>query len=62
MSDKYWWVIPCVIVFVFLSTMGLIRGYHRGIDEMQQQAVVTGHAEWVADKNGKPQFKWKESK
>jgi hypothetical protein len=47
---------------VFLSTMGLIKGYHRGIDEMQQQAVVTGHAEWVADKNGKPQFKWKESK
>jgi hypothetical protein len=62
MSDKYWWAIPCMIAFVFLSTMGLISGYDRGIDEMQQQAVVTGHAEWVADKNGKPRFKWKESK
>jgi hypothetical protein len=29
---------------------------------MQQEAVAAGHAEWVADTSGKPQFKWKESK
>ena len=31
-------------------------------DVQQREAVAAGHAEWVADKNGKPQFKWKECK
>jgi hypothetical protein len=61
-SDKYWLMIPILLLFVFLYTMGLIIGFNRGVDEMQQQAVITGHAEWVADKSGKPQFKWKECK
>jgi hypothetical protein len=29
---------------------------------MREEAVQKGHAEWVADKEGKPQFKWKECK
>jgi hypothetical protein len=37
-------------------------GFHGGINKMQQEAVAAGHAEWVADKSGKPQFKWKEAK
>jgi hypothetical protein len=31
-------------------------------DVQQREAVAAGHAEWVADKSGKPQFKWKECK
>lgn len=65
MRDEYWkytLVIPCTLLFVFLATMGLIKGFDRGTNEMQQQAVLAGHAEWVADKSGKPQFKWKECK
>jgi hypothetical protein len=37
-------------------------GINTGIDKVQQEAVIKGHAEWVADQSGKPQFKWKESK
>jgi hypothetical protein len=29
---------------------------------MEEAAVLEGHAEWVADTSGKPQFKWKECK
>jgi hypothetical protein len=32
------------------------------MDKVQQEAILKGHAEWVADTNGKPQFKWKECK
>jgi hypothetical protein len=64
-SDKYWQyslVIPCTLLFVVLVTMCLIKGFDNGTDQMQQQAVLAGHAEWVADQSGKPQFKWKEAK
>ena len=65
MKDKCWQyslVIPCTLLFVVLITMCLIKEFDNGTDQMQQQAVLAGHAEWVADKNGKPQFKWKECK
>lgn len=39
---------------------GSMIGWAVGDDYMQQEAVLKGHAEWVADTNGKPQFKWKE--
>jgi hypothetical protein len=64
-NDKHWQytlVIPFTLLFVFLATMCLIKGFDNGTDQMQQQAVIAGHAEWVADKSGKPQFKWKECK
>lgn len=62
MRDKYWLVIPSVLLFVFMCTISLIRGFHRGIDQMQQEAILSGHAEWVSDTNGKAEFKWKEIK
>jgi hypothetical protein len=37
-------------------------GFYLGETYMQKEAVIKGHAEWVADANGKPQFKWKECK
>jgi hypothetical protein len=37
-------------------------GFSRGIENLQREAILNGHAEWVADTNGKPQFKWKEAK
>ena len=27
--------------------------------EVRREAVRTGHAEWRADKDGKPEFRWK---
>ena len=30
--------------------------------EQTIEAIRAGHAEWVADASGKPQFKWKECK
>ena len=62
MSDKYWLVIPIVVLFVFSLTMSLMMGFDRGIDQMQQEAILAGHAEWVSDESGKPRFKWKEAK
>jgi small-conductance mechanosensitive channel len=32
------------------------------IKRLEEAAVLKGHAEWVADTSGKPQFKWKECK
>ncbi len=45
--------------FVALST---VIGLGRGETLMREEAVLKGHAEWVADTSGKPQFKWKECK
>jgi len=55
-------IIPCVILASFACIVSNLCGEVSGIDNMKQQAVQAGHAEWVADKRGKPQFKWKESK
>ena len=62
MSDKYWLVLPVLLLVLVLSTISKTNGFNDGIDNMQQEAVIKGHAEWVADTNGKPQFKWKECK
>jgi hypothetical protein len=62
MSDKYWLVLPVLLLVLVLSTISKTRGIDLGIDKVQQEAVIKGHAEWVADTNGKPQFKWKECK
>ena len=34
----------------------------RGENPMREEAIIKGHAEWVSDTNGRPQFKWKECK
>jgi hypothetical protein len=62
MNDKYWLVLTVLLLVLFLSTISKTIGFNDGIDKVQQEAVLKGHAEWVADTNGKPQFKWKEIK
>jgi len=62
MNDKYWFVIPCMLLVALACMISNITGFVRGVDKQQQEAVLEGHAEWVADQNGKPQFKWKECK
>jgi hypothetical protein len=62
MRDKYWLVLPVLLLVLVLSTISKTRGFNDGIDNMQKESVLKGHAEWVADTNGKPQFKWKECK
>jgi hypothetical protein len=54
--------IPCVILVIVASVVSNVCGFFMGIDNMQKVAVIKGHAEWVADKDGKPQFKWQECK
>jgi hypothetical protein len=61
-NDKDWLVTPCILFILFLCVLLNVVGFNRGIDKQQQEAVLKGHAEWVADKNGKPQFKWRDSK
>jgi hypothetical protein len=51
-------VVSVIIAFLASNRIGFVEG----IDKTQQEAVIKGHAEWVADTNGKPQFKWKECK
>ena len=62
MSDKDWLVIPCMLLIVFACMISNITGFVRGVDKVQQEAVIKGHAEWVADADGKAVFKWKEAK
>jgi len=61
-NDKDWLVMPCILFILFLCVLLNVVGFNRGIDKQQQEAVIKGHAEWVADKSGKPQFKWKGAK
>jgi hypothetical protein len=55
-------IIPCVVLVLFAFTVSNLCGINTGIDKVQQEAVLKGHAEWVADQSGKPVFKWKECK
>jgi hypothetical protein len=56
-------IIIAIVVSVVISGLASNRiGFVGGIDKAQQEAVLKGHAEWVADTSGKPQFKWKERK
>ena len=40
-------------------TIGRVVGHADGISVMEKKAVLHGYAEWVNDKDGAPQFKWK---
>jgi hypothetical protein len=56
-------LIISIVVLVMISCFASNRiGAVGAINNMQKEAVIKGHAEWVADTNGKPQFKWKECK
>ena len=51
------------VVAVSMGIIGLFLGIHLGnIQIKEEEAVRACHAEWVADKDGKAQFKWKECK
>ena len=54
--------IPCIVLVIFACGVSNRCGYDKGIDKMKEAAIREGHAEWVADATGKPQFKWKECK
>jgi len=56
-------VIICgTILILFVCVISNLIGFISGIDKVEQEAVIKGHAEWVADQSGKPAFKWKECK
>jgi hypothetical protein len=56
-------IIIAIVVSIIISVSASNWiGFVGGIDKVQQEAVLKGHAEWVADTSGKPQFKWKECK
>jgi hypothetical protein len=53
-------------VLFWLILLGLFIALFTGFClceiQMRKEAVIKGHAEWVADANGKAVFKWKECK
>ena len=55
-------IFPCFILLTVAIGVSNLCGRMNGIDKMKEEAVLEGHAEWVADASGKPQFKWKECK
>jgi hypothetical protein len=62
MKDNPAVIIPIVVLAIIVFFASNRIGFVGGIDKVEQEAVIKGHAEWVADTNGKPQFKWKECK
>ena len=62
MNDDNHLIIPFVGLVILACTVSNICVFNFGIDKVQQEAVIKGHAEWVADANGKAVFKWKECK
>ncbi len=56
-------IIIAIVVSVTISSLASsLIGFVGGIDKVEQEAVIKGHAEWVAGQSGKPAFKWKECK
>ena len=53
---------PCFLCILLGIIIGGLFGECIGVRDMKHEAVREGHAEWVADASGKPQFKWKECK
>jgi hypothetical protein len=47
------------VIFVFV--LGFGSGFTLGADVKKTEAVRVGVAEWVANEDGKPQFKWREA-
>ena len=62
MNDDHHLIIPIVVGIIIGCFASNRIGVVVGIDKVEQEAVLKGHAEWVADASGKPQFKWKECK
>lgn len=45
-----------------LFIVGFSCGERNAIRNKEKEAIVKGHATWVADKDGKSTFQWKEAK
>lgn len=54
--------LPYILMMFLGLIFGSMIGWAAGDNHKQQEAVLKGHAEWVADTNGKAEFKWKEIK
>jgi len=61
-SDIEWLILPCVVLVALACLISNLVGLATGNEQIRHEAVASGHAEWVADTSGKPQFKWKECK
>lgn len=48
---------------IIILWIGFCIGRHNGAalqrESDKKEAVLNGHAQWISDENGKPQFKWK---
>ena len=51
-----------VLVVCICVAVSTCFGLSRGETLIREEAVLNGHAEWVADSKGKAVFKWKEVK
>ena len=58
--EIYFVIAACVVCAS--GAIGIWVGHAHGSRLVQQQAVDTGHAEWVANKDGSTKFQWKEVK
>jgi hypothetical protein len=61
-SDTEEFPIQYAVIIVICVGVATLLSLARGETLMQNEAVLKGHAEWVADQSGKPAFKWKECK
>ena len=55
-------IAPYLLLILFGMMLGVFAGRYVETNHMKEEAIRAGHAEWVADEIGKPQFKWKECK
>ena len=55
-------IVPCFLFCIVGMILGVFAGRYFETNYMKEEAVRSCHAEWVADKDGKAQFKWKECK
>ena len=59
-NDPIYWVIASLGVTI-VFTLSFAFGFAQGINQKETEAIRMNVAEWVGDKDGKPQFKWKET-
>ncbi len=60
MSNGDWLVVLIVgLICVVLSLAAFSDGKRSGVKQTQREAVKHGAAEYVADKDGNVEFKWK---
>lgn len=55
-------VLLACALFIAVFFLGSMMGFNAGISLKEKEAIRMNAAEWVADKDGRPQFKWKEAK